>query len=249
MNVPAIPSVKSILNARINAVGKPSDLFQSILAEKMSMLAGAGSLKAQNTAQSANGVPYEELISNMLYGNAYASNNTTTNGNTISAWDTLVPGSFASHVAMTSDAKINYKTDYDHIIREASQTYGLPESLIKAVIECESDYNPNCVSHAGAVGLMQLMPGTAEEMGVTDRYDPYQNIMGSTKYLSGMVKNFDGDLVLALSGFNYGGNRVKKLGIPHNSATEEAYSSKIPASVLKYAKKVISKMAQYERSV
>ena len=77
----------------------------------------------------------------------------------------------------------------EEIFTEASQKYNVPKNLIKAIAKAESDFRPNATSGAGAQGIMQLMPGTARELGVTDAYDPYQNIMGGTKYISQMLEN------------------------------------------------------------
>ena len=99
---------------------------------------------------------------------------------------------------------------YDGIISEASGRYNIPVSLIRAVIAIESNYNPRAVSRAGAKGLMQLMPQTAEEMGVEDTFDPRQNILGGTRYLRIMANSFKGDLVLTLAAYNAGQKAVNR---------------------------------------
>ena len=103
-------------------------------------------------------------------------------------------------------------TEYDDIIARAAEQYGVEASLIKAMIKMESDFNPNDVSSSGAVGLMQLMPETAKGLGVTDSYDPEQNIMGGTKYIAQKLKEYDGDIELALSAYNAGSGTVRKYG-------------------------------------
>jgi len=97
----------------------------------------------------------------------------------------------------------------DQIIETAEKYHLLPE-LLHAVIEVESAYNPEAVSHAGAVGLMQLMPATAERFGVTDRTDPGQSLDGGAQYLRFLLDHFHNDLMLALAGYNAGENAVKK---------------------------------------
>ncbi len=97
-------------------------------------------------------------------------------------------------------------------ITEAARQYRVPEKLIHAVISIESAYDPNAVSRAGAVGLMQLMPTTAKRYGVLNRRDPTANIIGGTKYLKDLLDYFDRNLVLALAGYNAGENAVKKYG-------------------------------------
>ena len=88
----------------------------------------------------------------------------------------------------------------------------LPRALVHAVITAESAYDPNAVSHAGAVGLMQLMPGTAQRYGVRNRKDPLSNVAGGTRYLRDLLKMFDNNLVLALAAYNAGENAVIKYG-------------------------------------
>ncbi|MCA9536897.1 MAG: lytic transglycosylase domain-containing protein [Myxococcales bacterium] len=111
-------------------------------------------------------------------------------------------------------------TRYDAYIREASQLYQLPESFVRAVVRVESDFNPNVVSNAGAMGLMQLMPSTARSMGVRDPFDPRQNILGGTRYLRVLANSFNGDLVLTVAAYNAGGGAVTRYrGVPPYAET------------------------------
>ncbi|HXE72196.1 MAG TPA: lytic transglycosylase domain-containing protein [Candidatus Nitrosotenuis sp.] len=101
---------------------------------------------------------------------------------------------------------------FDGIIREAAQKYNLDEALIRAVIRQESGFNPQATSPCGAMGLMQLMPGTAADMGVTDAYDPRQNIMGGARYLRQMLDTFGGNLTKAVAAYNAGPGNVQQYG-------------------------------------
>ena len=121
---------------------------------------------------------------------------------------------------------------FGSIIQKASEMFGVDEKLIKAVISQESYANPKAVSHAGAKGLMQLMDGTAEGLGVKDSFDPEENILAGTKYLKIMMARFN-DKKLALAAYNAGaGNVIKYNGIPPFKETQN-YVSK----VMQYYKK------------
>ena len=97
------------------------------------------------------------------------------------------------------------------IILRAAAAYGLDPALIAAVIKSESAFDAHAVSWAGAQGLMQLMPGTARDMGCADPFDPVQNIMAGSRYLRLMLDDFGGDLALALASYNCGPERVRRL--------------------------------------
>ena len=124
--------------------------------------------------------------------------------------------------------------DLEEIIKYYARDYGVEVALIKAVIKAESDYDPYVVSHAGARGLMQLMPPTAMEMGVKDIFDPGQNVAGGTQYLSHMLKLFGSDKRLALAAYNAGPGNVKRYkGIPPFEETQN-YVPKVLGYYEKY---------------
>ena len=102
--------------------------------------------------------------------------------------------------------------DFASLINAAAEKYDVDAELINAVIKAESNYNAAALSSAGAGGLMQLMPGTAEDLGVSDPYNIEQNIQGGAQYLSEQLQTFGGDLSLALAAYNAGPNAVKSHG-------------------------------------
>jgi len=104
---------------------------------------------------------------------------------------------------------------YEAIIQEAAAEYDVDPALIRAVMQAESAFHPYAVSRAGAEGLMQLMPALADEMGVSDSFDPRENIMGGVRYLKRLLDYHNGDLELALASYNAGpGNVARYGGVP-----------------------------------
>ncbi len=111
---------------------------------------------------------------------------------------------------------------FDHLIKQAAQQHGVSEGLIKAVMHTESGFNVRARSPVGAQGLMQLMPATARRFNVNDAYDPQQNIFAGARYLSWLLKRFNGNTELALAGYNAGEGNVDKYGgIPPFRETQD----------------------------
>ncbi|GLI85721.1 SPBc2 prophage-derived uncharacterized transglycosylase YomI [Rossellomorea marisflavi] len=144
----------------------------------------------------------------------------------------VVTTSTATTYNAPGDAK--YSGKYSDIINQAAKKYGVSPALVAGIIKAESGFNAGARSHAGAMGLMQLMPGTAAGLGVKNAYDPYQNIMGGTKYIKQMLNANNGNIQLALASYNAGLGNVRKYGgIPPFAETQ------------KYVPKVIGYMNQF----
>ncbi|HRG95524.1 MAG TPA: lytic transglycosylase domain-containing protein [Polyangiaceae bacterium] len=120
------------------------------------------------------------------------------------------------------DRDLSRYTRYDEWIRQASTLYQIPEALVRAVIKVESDYDARAVSYAGARGLMQLMPQTAERLQVRDINDPRENIFGGVRFLRILANAFNGDLALTVAGYNAGEEAVMRYqGIPPYQQTRD----------------------------
>jgi len=118
---------------------------------------------------------------------------------------------------------------FHSIIISAADTHRVDPALIKAVIRAESNYNPFAISKKGAIGLMQLMPSTADDLGIKDLYNPEHNIHGGVKYLKQLLKRFEGDLRMTIAAYNAGTSKIQQYqGIPPFKTTRD------------YVKKVIA---------
>ncbi|MCT6818513.1 MAG: lytic transglycosylase domain-containing protein [Lysinibacillus fusiformis] len=225
MEIQALQTLGSTDGSSTNALTDNQSIFSDMMNEllgdastasnaKLSSLLGLGTARADIFNQLAN--TSEGTLESLLYkgSNAVYVPESVKQALASSYGHTKLD-SYVSDNVIGSTAYANSLAGADQyaaIIEKASATYGVPEKLIAAVIKQESNFNPSVVSHAGAQGLMQLMPQTAQYLGVTNAFDPEQNIMAGAKYLRQMLDKFNNDPTLALAAYNAGASRVTKYG-------------------------------------
>lgn len=158
---------------------------------------------------------------------AKAAEEAAVSGNDFSS---ILNASSSTYADTTSSGTV-CPSDLDAIFEEASQLYGVSVDLLKSIARAESGFHANAVSHAGAIGIMQLMPQTAASLGVTNAYDPRENIMGGARLITQLLSKYNGNTALALAAYNAGSGNVDKYGgIPPFTETQN------------YVRKVLSYM-------
>ncbi|RAV21738.1 lytic transglycosylase domain-containing protein [Paenibacillus contaminans] len=164
---------------------------------------------------------------------------------TASSYNRIVPAADLLMRNASLYSRPSTPTSFDPIIEQASAKYGVSSSLVKSVIHAESSFDSMSVSGAGAKGLMQLMDNTARGLGVTDSFDPEQNINGGTRYLSEMLNKYNGSEAVALAAYNAGPGRIDRLGI-RTEADLQAKFSQLPQETQKYVNKVLELAKGYQ---
>ena len=234
-------NIKPIYQYRGNGKGQTTiTSFDELLKDEISQATAAGSMTAQET-ESVDGETSQESTAvseaSETTANAvmslYRDPKTGQAVQYIDVADEANKTSSASSSVSTTEAASMKETKYDAYFKEAAEKYGVSESLLKGIAKAESNFNPKDVSSAGAIGIMQLMPDTAKEMGVTDPYDPRQNILGGARCIAEKLKEFNGDVRLALAAYNAGSGAVKRNG-------------GVPSYCTKYVNKVLSYKEAFE---
>ena len=211
--------MNSVENIYLEKLGK----FQSVLQTKAAKLGGASGT-------------FENILSEVQQRMGLDSADTQTTG---------VPSTYGTYAGNTGYASLPVSastSEIDTAVSQASRQTGLDPALIKAVIQVESSFRSDAESGCGAQGLMQLMPGTAKSLGVTDSFNAYQNVMGGSTYLKQQLDRF-GDVRLALAAYNTGPGRIGGLDI--TNADDPAQYARISEGVRGYVDKVLKYYQQF----
>ncbi|MFF2482852.1 lytic transglycosylase domain-containing protein [Paenibacillus sp. NPDC058071] len=183
---------------------------------------------------------FDTLLAQYANGNANGEADATTDPSAMLAQLSALPNLYGALPAgnLSAAGSAGANSDYESLIAAASAKYGVNPLLVKSVIRTESGFNANAVSSAGAKGLMQLMDGTARSLGVTDSFDPQQNIEGGTRYLAYLLGKYNGNEQVALAAYNAGPGRIDRLGISTN-AELAANAHRLPDETRRYVTKVL----------
>jgi soluble lytic murein transglycosylase-like protein len=224
------------------------ELLQLQLLNRMDLLSSTSNSNTNND----NDSNFSGLLNDILSQNNVGNRAEVSSLQAMADNTALKPMSFsplftaASSYSQNEKVKASAKVvELDPLIQEASRRHGVQSSLVKAVIDAESSFDSKAVSGAGAKGLMQLMDETGKGLGVNDPFDPVQNIQGGTKYLSNLIRKYNGNEGVALAAYNAGSGRVDRLGIRDDNDLHEKLDQ-LPKETQKYVSKVMNLQRKYE---
>jgi hypothetical protein len=223
---------------------------------QLQLLNSSSLISGDSSSTDESGMDFNSMLQNLMGQTGQAS----TNDNLLSGGLTGLTG-FTGLVGMQSPSLLSplnrsytphqsignddASSQYDSLIDQASSKYGVDPSLVKAVIDQESSFNNRAVSSAGAKGLMQLMDDTGSGLGVTNPFDPQQNVHAGTKFLADLLHKYNGNEGTALAAYNAGPGRVDRLGIRNDSDLSQKLHQ-LPQETQAYVSKVIGLKGTYE---
>ena len=223
------------------------ELLQLQILSKSSLLSSSAQTATEDDTN------FSEILNSLLSSSASSSDRPLAAAGTIASSGSLQPfrnsyvpvmpnGAYAS---VQKPGSVKSAGDLEALIESASRKHSVQSSLVKAVIDTESSFNPRAVSGAGAKGLMQLMDGTSRGLGVTNPFDPAQNINGGTQYLAGLLQKYNGNRGVALAAYNAGPGRIDRLGITNDQELKSKMHL-LPSETQAYVGKVLRLQRDYE---
>ena len=215
---------------------RATQAFDAVLQEKLGVTSAAAETTSAATAETATDEAISDALVNQLMMSGSYQGTGIASGNS-SCEQCLAESGYVTDYTYNLPEEFAGAVPYMDYINEASERYGMPVNLIVGIMKAESNFSNECVSSAGAKGLMQLMPETAAEVGVTDEFDPRQNILGSVEYVTKLINRYDGDVRLALAAYNTGPGKISRYGVTSSESAE--YFSQVPQSIRDYADRVL----------
>ena len=218
--------LQAIGNVMSDYAGTSSDILNSKMeaAAADAVLKAAGYTPASALSEMAEKSSSKTTAQNNTSGIIADTNKNATSTESASTTTSTPKIPSTSNKVSSSSGTLKCSSELESYFAEAAETYNVDINLLKAIGMTESSFNPNATSSSGAMGVMQLMPFVAEELGISNAYDAHDNIMGGASVIASHLKRYDGNLELALAAYNTGAGTVKRHGI---TAAGQRYINKV----------------------